>query len=115
MTIDLDPTTAFEGTAKSWVKCARCSLALGRPYPVESMAVEGADAAQTSTARYKMVVRVGCHGDTMPVTLEVPIWWGESMRYQALAYIYAFVRGHHCEVRRGTRGQSPGSLVTDVR
>ena len=115
MAIDLNPSTSFEGTAASWIKCAKCSARLGRAYPVEVMALEGAENSQLASGRYKMIVRVECHGDRMPVALEVPTWWGESMRYQALAYVYAFVRGNKVELRRGSKGQSPGGLTTEVR
>jgi hypothetical protein len=108
----------FEGTAKSWVKCHRCSAALGRPYPVEAMVLEGGESPRLGSSRYRMVVRVSCHMEEMRVALEVPTWWAEGMRFQALAYVYAFVLGdgrYRAEVRKGTRGQSAGALSTEVR
>lgn len=127
MGIDLSPQTlaggvdgghGFEGTANSWIKCARCTEKLKRVYPVETMEIEGAESGQLSSSRYKMIVAVECHGAKMRCALEIPTWWGESMRLQALAYVYAFVRKgplYTCEVRRGRKGQSAGALATEVR
>jgi hypothetical protein len=106
---------AFEGTAAAWIKCHRCSVRLQRPYPVETMELEGGEASKLQGTRYRMVVVVECHGEKMRCALEVPVWWGEGMRLQALAYVYAFVPGpggvYTCETRRGRRGQSAGALT----
>ncbi|HTQ44519.1 MAG TPA: hypothetical protein VMI75_17275 [Polyangiaceae bacterium] len=120
MGIDIDTSSPFEGSLRAWVKCARCSARLGRPYPVEAMGLEPvAERSRLLGRCYTMIVPVRCHDQEMRCAIEVPMHWGEGMRMQALAYVYAFVPGPGgkwtCEVRRGTRGQSAGMLTTEVR
>jgi hypothetical protein len=119
MGIDIPTTTDFHGTLNSWVKCARCSERLGKPYPVETMAFEPvAEESGRLGRKYTMIIPVECHGESMRCAIEVPVYWTNNMRMHALAYVYAFVRKgplYTCEVRRGTKGQSPGMLSTEVR
>lgn len=125
MGVDITPEalaggSSFELPPEGWIRCARCSERLKRTYIVESMEIEGADSAKTAGGRYRMVVRVGCHGETMRCAIEIPRWWGESMRMQVLSHVQAFVGGtagslYTCEVRRGKNGQSPGGLATEVQ
>lgn len=125
MGVDLTPEalasgSSFEMQLEGWIKCARCTERLKRTYCVETMEVEGADTARVRGSRYRMVVKVECHGESMRCAIEIPTWWGESMRMQVLSYVYAFVGGtagslYTCEVRRGRKGQSPGGLVTEVQ
>lgn len=118
MGIDLDPHSDFHGTLRSWVKCARCSERLGRPYPVEAMGLEGGEESGQLSSKYKMIVSVECHGESMRCAIEVPRYWLPNLRMQALAYVYAFVKNgagvYTAEIRRGTRGQSAGALITEV-
>lgn len=117
MGIDVQLSGDFHGTLRSWVKCARCSERLNRPYPVEAMGLEGVEDVGTTHRRYKVVVAVECHGEKMRVAMAVPTYWGSNGWAQALAYVYAFVKKgplYTAEVRRGTRGQDPGFLRTEV-
>lgn len=120
MGVDISTATDFHGTLASWVKCARCTQRLGKPYPVESMAIEPvAEESGMLNRKYEMVVMVGCHGERMRVGMQIPTYWTNNMRHHALAYVYAFVQKgngrYGCEVRRGTKGQSAGILTTEVR
>jgi hypothetical protein len=122
MGIDLSATQvaspSFFGSYKSWIKCARCTERLQHVYPVERMELEGGEDAKLMSSRFRMVVLVDCHGERMRCAIEIPRWWGEGMRMQALAYVYAFVRGkngtYRCEVRRGYSGRPAGALATEV-
>ena len=119
MGIDIETVTGFHGTYKSWVKCARCTERLNRIYPVETMEMEPvADESKLINRKYTMIVIVECHGEKMRCAIEVPTYWTNNMRMHALAYVYAFIKKgpvYTCEVRRGTEGQSPGMLTTEVR
>lgn len=119
MGIDISTTTDFHGTYASWIKCARCSERTGKPYPVETMEIEPvAEESKLLGHKYTMVVVVECHGEKMRCAVEVPVYFTDNMRHHCLAYIYSFVKKgptYTCEVRRGTKGQSPGMLGTQVR
>ena len=119
MALDLDITTGFHGTYNSWIKCARCTDRLKRPYPVETMELESvAEPAASVHRKYAVVIVVECHGEKQRVRMEVPVYWTAGMRQQALAYVYAFVRKglvYTAEVRRGRLGHDPGILRSEVR
>ena len=108
----------FQPSLKGCVKCARCSAKLGRPYPVEMMGLEAGESSGQVGSKYKAIIEVSCHGETMRIAQEMPRYWTDGMRNQALAFIYAFVMKngvYTAEVRRGSRGQEPGILRSEVK
>lgn len=114
----IDLASNFEGTARAWPKCAKCSAALGRPYPVERLELEPEEEkARHVNGRFALVVKVSCHGEDMRCAIERATYFTQGMLMQSLAHVYAFVlrNGRYaCEVRRGTRGQAPGILEAKV-
>jgi len=108
----------FEGTTKSWIKCARCSAKLQRPYPVEAMQLEGGEPGKLASSRFRIVVLVRCHGEEMRVALERPSWWTEAMALQSMRWMYAFVLGngrYRAEFRPDKARGKPRGLATEVR
>lgn len=63
--------TAIATTYAQWPKCYRCSLALGRTYPVERYIVLGRERSRTVQGKYELVLDVACtHGEARRVALE---------------------------------------------
>lgn len=120
MGIDLGiPAYGGHGSYASWPKCDRCSRRLGRPYPVEKIELEGVgEKPKVVGSKARQVVVCSCHGHVHRFTMEVPIWWGDSMRMQALGHVLCFIAsptGYQVASTAGKARRRDGSLSTIVR
>lgn len=106
-----------EATTASWPLCYKCSKALQRPFPVESMALVGRERPTQLGEKFKVVVEVECHGDKMTFELSHPAWWGEANLHDALGQCAAFHKngqGLYDMVKvQGMRRRGPTALDWD--